>query len=250
MKSEYQNRRIHLLLMIFVTILSSSVVILSCKKGNNEVDKELIVAPIPLDLSVAQQRSDFQKYLEGTLILLQDNANADLFRGYDLSHFSDNDKQHVANNMVANHDFMKRLKEYQAVVKYIEKKYKASSFTKEQWNQVAKFGIRQGIYFIPGLKKKVKDMEQKTLTLLQSSKDANTTMVCCICSDMVDQANADLAASVAVLSVYCLGLSEFPPAAAFCWAGVAAYYLSQNAYINSTEYWCDCMITHYGGCVY
>jgi len=250
MKSENQNRRIHLLFMIFAIILSTNVVILSCKKGNNDVDKELSVAPIPLDLSVAQQRSDFQKYLEGTLILLQDNANANLFRGYDLLHFSDNDKQQVANNMVANHDFMKRVKEYQAVVKYIEKRYKASLFTKEQWDQIAKFGISQGIYFLPGLKKKVKDMELKTLALLQSGKDANTTMACCVCSDMVDQANAALAGSVAVLSVYCLGFSEFPPAAAFCWAGVAAYYLSQNSYINSTEYWCDCMITNYGGCVY
>jgi hypothetical protein len=251
MKSERQNRRIHLLLMIFAIILSISVVTFSCNKGSNEADNELSVAAVPLDLSVAQQRSDFKEYLEGTLILLQDNANADLFRGYDLSNFSDNDKQHVADRMVANHDFMKRLKGYQVIVKAIEKKYKASAFTKEQWDQIAKFGMSQGIYFLPGLKEKVKSMEEKTRASLQSDRNARTTLVdCCPCSARVEAANADLAVAIGGLSIYCLSLSSFPPAAAFCWAGAAAFYLYENERINSTEYWCDCMIEYYGGCVY
>jgi hypothetical protein len=111
--------------------------------------------------------------------------------------------------------------------------------------------MSRGIYFLPGLKEKVKSMEVKSLASLQNDRNARTTLVdCCPCSARVEQANADLAVAVAGLSIVCLGLSEFPPAAAFCWAGVAAFYLSQNSYINSTEYWCDCMFEYYGVCVY
>lgn len=86
---------------------------------------------------------------------------------------------------------------------------------------------------------------------MQNKKGTTTTSVyCCVCSDRVDQANADLAVEVAGLSRFCMELFEFPIAAGICYAGVFAFYLVENNRINSTEYWCDCMIENYGVCVY
>lgn len=159
-------------------------------------------------------------------------------------------KKFIENKMLKDQVFMNKLDKYQDEVRYIENKYQASRFTKDQWSAIVKFGMSQEIYFLPGLKEKVKKMEEMALASLGNNNTARTNTICCPCSDMVDQANADLAAAVAGLSLYCLSLSSFPPAAAFCWAGVAALFLSQNASINSVEYWCDCMIANYGVCVY
>jgi uncharacterized protein YozE (UPF0346 family) len=169
------------------------------------------------------------------------------FRGYNLSNLSDNDKTQIANNMLKDHNFMNKLNDYQKMLRYIENKYHASAFTKEQFNKIAKFGMDRGIYFLPGLKEKVKKMEEKTLAFIQNK--GNSTL-CCVCSDRVELANADLAQSVEENAATCFALSEFPPAALFCWAALTAYFLEENQYINSTEYWCNCMYENYGYCVY
>ncbi len=113
---------------------------------------------------------------------------------------------------------------------------------------VAKFGVDNGIVFLPGLKDFVKGIERKSSEKVANQKQ--TKVLCCPCSDSVEQANADIGAAVAGLSVYCLSLSGFPPAAGFCWAGVAALYFAENDRINSTEFWFACMQSHYGICVY
>jgi len=68
---------------------------------------------------------------------------------------------------------------------------------------------------------------------MQNKKGTTTTNVyCCVCSDRVDQANADLAIEVAAHSRFCLSLSETVIAAGICWAGVFAFYLYTDNYIQ------------------
>ncbi len=240
-----------LFLTIFSGIFITLVIFVSCQKGNKTSNTELsVVAPIPLNLSDDKQQSDFKNYLKKTVSFLNDSSNTYLFRGYDLSNLSDNDKTQIANNMLKDHNFMSKLNEYQGMLRYIENRYRASAFTKEQWKEVIKFGMDQGIYFLPGLKGKVKKMEEKSLALMQSKRDATTNFAVGDCADMVDQANADLGWAVASLSIMCLNFSGFPPAAAFCWASVLALFWSENYRINSIEYWCACMFATYGVCVY
>lgn len=228
---------------IFLFIAVTILIGLNCSRKED-------LTPIVLNLDDVKQQSDFKNYLEKTLNLLTDKSNISFFQGYDLSNLSNNDKTNIADNMLKDHNFMSKLMDYQKIVKYIEKKYRASSFTKEQWNEIAKFGMNQGIYFLPGLKEKVKNMEEKSFAMMQINNGNRGTFMAPSCADQVDAANAELASSVASMSGFCLLLSEFPPAAAICWAGVTAYFLSENARINSIEYWCDCMIANYGYCAY
>jgi hypothetical protein len=210
--------------------------------------RKAVEAPIPFNLADESQQSDFKNYLEVTLIFLNDRPLSNFFKGYNLSNLSDKDKAQIGNNMTKDPNFMDKMNSYIRSVRYIENKYKASKFSKEQWRQIAKFGVNEGIYFMPGLKERVKLMEEKAIALLHG-KD-NVAAPCCVCSDQVDAANAQLAESVAQMTITCLAFAEVPVAAALCYAGVTAFYLEENSRINSTEYWCDCMIANYGVCVY
>ena len=241
-----------LFLTIVAGILVSVVVIVSCQKGINASNTELSVAAItPLNLSDEKQQDDFQNYLKKTVDFLNDSSFTYLFRGYNLSNLSKDEKNQIANNMLKDHNFMNRLNAYQGMLRNIEKSYRISTFTKDQWTEIIKLGMVKGIYFLPGFKEKVRNMEEKALALVQNKRGTTTTsVICCQCSDRVDQANIDLALEVAGLSRFCLGLSEAPIVAAICWAGVLAFYLVEDNRINSIEYWCDCMIENYGICVY
>ena len=239
-------------LTIFVGILVTVVVLVSCQKGINTSNAELNdAAPIPLNLSDEKHQSDFQNYLKKTVDFLNDKSFTYLFRGYNLSNLSRNDKEQIAANMLKDHNFMKKLNAYQSMLGSIEKRYRVSAFTKEQWKEVIKFGMNRGIYFLPGLKEKVKNMEIKSFSFMQSNSNIKTEIYGgTICSDMVDAENESLGSEIQGLVGFCLGLTRFPAAAAICWAGTLAFYLLENGRINSTGYWCDCMITNYGTCVY
>ncbi len=212
---------------------------LSCSRTMDQM-------PVRFNLSDKSQQEDFQNYLESSLNILNDSLVSSFFKGYNLSNISETEKRQIANNMAKDQGFMKKLNIYIEFTKSIEKKYKASSFTKEQWYQIAKFGVNKGIYFLPGLKEKVRLMEEKSAGASQGKANvAGTT-----CSDQVENDNAELAETVAALNLNCLVYAEFPIVAAICFAGVEALYLEENSRINSNEYWCDCMIANYGTCVY
>ncbi len=251
MKPKSPKQKMRLFITIFSGIFIGSIIFISCQKGINKLNTEFSVAvPIPLNLSDDQQQSDFENYLKKTVNFLNDSSNTYLFQGYDLSNLSSNDKTQIANNMLKDHNFMNKLNVYQGMLKYIEKRYRASAFTKEQWNEVIKFGMDRGIYFLKGLKEKVRNMEEKSLAMMQNNKGNMNVPSIGSCTSAVDAANTELGYEVGMIALTCVHMSEFPPAAAFCWAGLAAYYYFENNRINSTGFWCDCMISNYGYCVY
>jgi len=63
--------------------------------------------------------------------------------------------------MVKDNYFLNKLNEYKSVLTYLENRYRVSAFTKEQWKNIIKLGMDSGIYFLPGLKEKVRKMEEK-----------------------------------------------------------------------------------------
>lgn len=162
MKPKPSNHKVRLSLMVFAGIVISFVIIISCQKSiktsnadTTSIAEFRVVAPIPLNLADGKQKSDFQNYLKITVDFLRDSTYTYLFRGYNLSSLSDNDKTQIANNMVKDNYFMNKLNEYRGVLTYLENRYRVSAFTKEQWKNVIKLGMDSGIYFLPGLKEKV-----------------------------------------------------------------------------------------------
>lgn len=246
------KNKMHFYNTIFAGILIAVVVLISCQKGIKLSNEELNeAAPITLDLSDNKQQSDFQNFLKKTVDFLNDRSFSYLFRGYNLSNLSNSDKELIAENMMKDKTFMNKLTAYQEEFKTIEKKYRISAFSKEQRSEVIKFGMDRRIYFLPGLKEKVRNMEIKSFPLIQSNNSIKTENYGgTICSSLVDDANEQLGNEVLIIGSICSGLYANPVAALICWAGLGAWYLYEDNRINSTEYWCNCMIANYGACVY
>jgi hypothetical protein len=245
------NLKNRFLFSVFALLIIVSILVGSCQKRENDSNAE-IIAPVALNLSDVTQQSDFKQFLLGTTDILNDNGQNKFYSGYNTAALNENEKKAIVNRMIKNESYMEKFSNFHSVIVHLEKKYQVSKFTRTQWAEVAKFATAQEIHFLPGLKEKVKRMEEMSrAAALQTGRGAGTNEVpCCVCSDAVEEAEEELVLAIASLSVTCLYMSEFPPAALACWVMVGAVYLSQNSYINSVEFWCDCMIEHYGVCVY
>lgn len=108
----------------------------------------------PLDLTIKEQQQDFLKFLSSLSSLLQDTTiekTMNKVRRHDSSNV--NLVQTLLYQMMKDSVYMKKLSDFFAFGNILEKKYGVSKFSDEQWNEIAHFGTKNGIYFIPALKK-------------------------------------------------------------------------------------------------
>ncbi len=108
-----------------------------------------------LDLTQPEQQKDFLKYLRTTISLLQDPGVKEKYKGKDLENLSDSSKQRIADKMIKDTTYFKRLYEYFDFMKLLDSKYRISQFSSKDWKEVAQFGAKHGIYFISPIKKTV-----------------------------------------------------------------------------------------------
>ena len=106
-----------------------------------------------LDLSQPEQQKDFLKYLKATISMLEDTSMKRKMKGYPLNNLSDSNKQQIANKMIEDTAFFKRLNDYFAYIRTFENKYHISQFSKEELDEVIRFGASNGIYFISSMNK-------------------------------------------------------------------------------------------------
>lgn len=106
-----------------------------------------------LDLTQSDQQKDFLKYLKTTISLLEDSRVKKMMKGYNLDKLSDSNKQQIAQKMMNDTSYFKRLYSYFDFLKILEKKYHISQFSQKEWKEIAQFGAKHGIYFISAMKK-------------------------------------------------------------------------------------------------
>lgn len=106
-----------------------------------------------LDLTQPDQQKDFLKYLRTTTSMFEDKSMKENVKGYRLKNLSDTDKQQIAIKMMKDTAYFKRLYDYFDFMKILESKYKISQFSNKEWEEVAQFGARNGIYFVQAMKK-------------------------------------------------------------------------------------------------
>ena len=105
-----------------------------------------------LDLTQPEQQKDFLQYLRGTVSLLEDKSIKEMTKGVELKKISDSTKQQLGYEMMRDTAYFKRLYAYFDFLKVLEGKYQISKFSKEEWEEVARFGASHGIYFLSAMK--------------------------------------------------------------------------------------------------
>jgi len=107
-----------------------------------------------LDLTQPEQQKDFLKYLKTTISLLQDSSMKSKMMGYDLKNLSDSNKQEIANYMMKDTSYFKRLYAYFDWMKIMEEKYCLSQFSRKEWEEITHFGAKYGLYYISAMKRR------------------------------------------------------------------------------------------------
>jgi hypothetical protein len=107
-----------------------------------------------LDLTQPEQQKDFLQYLKSTVSLLEDKSIKEMTKGVEVKKISDSAKQQLGYEMMRDTTYFKRLYAYFDFLKVLEGKYHISKFSKEEWEEVARFGASHGIYFLSTMKKR------------------------------------------------------------------------------------------------
>src|SRR5258705_13669967 len=76
-----------------------------------------------LDLTQPEQQKDFLQYLRSTVSLLEDKSIKESTKGIPLKKTSDSDKQQIANEIMKDTTYFKRLYAYFDFLKVLESKY-------------------------------------------------------------------------------------------------------------------------------
>lgn len=113
----------------------------------------IIAQQSSLDLSKTEQQKDFSKYLRTMISLLEDKSIKDMMMGYNLKNLSDSNKHQIANNIMKDTAYFKRLNDYFAFSRLLDYKYGISKFTQNEWSEIVSFGAKNGVFFISALNK-------------------------------------------------------------------------------------------------
>jgi hypothetical protein len=109
---------------------------------------------IRLDLTKLEQQKDFLQYLRSTISLLENKSVKEMTKKIQSKNLSDSAKQQqVAYEMMRDTTYFKRLYAYFDFLKILESKYHISKFSKEEWEEVARFGANHGIYFLSAMRR-------------------------------------------------------------------------------------------------
>jgi len=107
-----------------------------------------------LDLTQPEQQKDFLEYLRRTVSLLEDKSIKEMTKGVEFKNISDSTKQQLGNEIMRDTAYFKRLNAYFDFLKVLEGKYHISKFSKEEWEEIARFGASHEIYFLSAMKKR------------------------------------------------------------------------------------------------
>jgi hypothetical protein len=86
--------------------------------------------------------------------LLEDKSIKEMTKGVELKKISDSTKHQLGYAMIRDTTYFKKLYAYFDFLKDLEGKYHISEFSKEEWEEVARFGANHGIYFLSAMKKR------------------------------------------------------------------------------------------------
>jgi hypothetical protein len=106
-----------------------------------------------LDLSAPEQKKDFLQFMQSSISLLSDNSFKEMMKGYDLKNFTDSNKFDVVKKIMNDSTYSNRLMSHFSFMQKLEKKYRISNFSSNEWAEVARLGAENGIYFTDAMKK-------------------------------------------------------------------------------------------------
>lgn len=106
-----------------------------------------------LDLTHPEQQKDFLEYLRRTVSLLEDSSLKKMASNMNLQKISDSSKQRLAESIMKDTVYFKKLNSYFDFLKLLESRYQISKFSKSEWETIGRFGAEHGIYFLSRLQK-------------------------------------------------------------------------------------------------
>ncbi|MBB1283886.1 hypothetical protein HRH25_05840 [Flavisolibacter sp. BT320] len=138
--------------------------------------------------------------------------------------------------------FQKELDLFSQITNRLNDKYNIKSYTKMDWEKLLRSTHKAGIFLFPDAKKKIIDK-------LESRKRVSSARIYDTpCADAYEQQELLISGLMVGFATSC-GFGGISPTAIICWAAAVGTYAFLQ-YDLENNFWCRCMMEHYGACLY